>query len=144
MTEIFQDMNFVKVFVDDILIFSKASNEHENHIIQVLQRCEEKGISVNYDKSSFMKSEVTYLGKIINKEGIKADLGSLVKIEPFKEPKNKKQLMRILGTINWFRMHIPKLSQKLLPLTDKLKEGQTFTWRNEDTTCVVKITDEIK
>ncbi|KAF9760626.1 Retrovirus-related Pol polyprotein from transposon [Nosema granulosis] len=64
MNEKLADLNFVKVFVDDILIYSRSAEEHANHIEQVLKRLHNEGISINFDKSSFMKREVKYLGKI--------------------------------------------------------------------------------
>ncbi|MGL4850739.1 MAG: reverse transcriptase domain-containing protein [Clostridium sp.] len=144
MTDMFQDMPFVKVFVDDILIFSKTYFDHEEHIMKVLKRCKENDVSVNFDKSSFVKTEVKYLGKIINKDGIRADPSAAVTLENFGVPKTKKQIMRILGIINWFREHIPDLSRKIITLTNKLKENVKFSWTNEDTKCLENITHEIK
>ncbi|KAF9761084.1 Transposon Ty3-I Gag-Pol polyprotein [Nosema granulosis] len=55
MNEKLSDLNFVKVFVDDILIYSKTPETHLKHVDIVLSRLSEEGISINYEKSSFMK-----------------------------------------------------------------------------------------
>jgi putative transposase len=62
MTDIFSDLPFVKIFVDDILIFSRSEEEHYDHVLQVLQRCRDENLSINFEKSSFKKKEVNTLG----------------------------------------------------------------------------------
>ncbi|KAF9761644.1 Transposon Tf2-9 polyprotein [Nosema granulosis] len=138
------DLNFVKVFVDDILIYSKTPEEHSLHIEKVLQRLHTEGISINFDKSSFMKQEVKYLGKIINSEGIKPDISTIFKIENDLVPKNRKQLMKILGVLNWFRDHIPALSTRIATLTSKLNADSPFTWSHCDTDIVKDVINTIK
>ncbi|KAF9761847.1 Transposon Ty3-G Gag-Pol polyprotein [Nosema granulosis] len=116
MTNKLKEFNFVKIFLDDILIFSKTAEEHENHIEKVLKKLHEEGISVNYEKSSFMNKEVKYLGKIIDERGIRPDTTVLLNLDKLAVPRNRKGLMQLLGIINWFRDHVPGLSQRIAPL----------------------------
>ncbi|KAF9758242.1 Transposon Tf2-6 polyprotein, partial [Nosema granulosis] len=145
MTSKLQKFPFAKVFVDDILIFSKSYEEHKRHVIEVISHLHKEGISVNFDKSSFLKTEVNYLGKIIDKDGIRADLDSLIGISKFKTPKNKKDLTRLLGKLNWFRNHVPGLSSHLIDITAKLKnENKQFSWSQKDDEAVDNILKIIK
>ncbi|KAF9760579.1 Retrovirus-related Pol polyprotein from transposon 17.6 [Nosema granulosis] len=140
-----QQYPFAKVFVDDILIFSKTYEEHKQHVVTVIKHLLKEGISINSEKSSFLKSEVRYLGKIIDKDGIKSDLECLCGIVKFKTPRNKKDLMKLLGKINWFREHVPNLSNHLIRITDKLRnENNTFIWTKEDKQVMDKILKLIK
>ncbi|KAF9762014.1 Retrovirus-related Pol polyprotein from transposon [Nosema granulosis] len=100
MNEKLSNLNFVKVFVDDILIFSKSPEEHVEHIETVLSTLNREGVSINFEKSSFMKTEVKYLGKIINSEGIKPDISTIFKIENDLNQKNRKQLMKLFVVLN--------------------------------------------
>ncbi|MGL5708363.1 MAG: reverse transcriptase domain-containing protein, partial [Aeromonas sp.] len=139
MTHTFTDMKFVRVYLDDILIFSQSIEDHIIHVEAVINRLIENGISVNFEKSSFGKTEIRYLGQVISEEGIKADLSRVNTSLINSEPKTKKQLMSLIGYINWFRNYIPNLSSKISPITEKLKVGGTFKWKDAD----VKITEEI-
>ena len=69
---LFQDMPYVLVYIDDILVITKGS--YEQHLIavkNVLKILQEAGMQLNIDKSYFAKTEVEYLGYIINREGVK-------------------------------------------------------------------------
>lgn len=73
MLNIFEGLPYVKIFLDDILIHSNNRNDHESHVKHVLLKLKEIGASINFDKSCFFKTEVKYLGSIINEHGIKID-----------------------------------------------------------------------
>lgn len=144
MTEIFQDVEFVKIYLDDILVHSKCQTTHEEHLLKVYSILKDNNITVNIEKSSFFKDEVTYLGFKISKDGIKPDVTRVQNYE-YKPPKTHKQLQRILGLINWFRPFVNKLSTRISSIYNKLsvKENQ-FKWNGEDHTIIKEIFDEIK
>ncbi|KAF9761135.1 Transposon Tf2-9 polyprotein [Nosema granulosis] len=144
MNEKLSDLNFVKVFVDDILIYSQTPEEHLEHINAVLSRLSNEGISINFEKSSFMKSEVKYLGKIINSTGIKPDISTIFKIENDLNPRNRKQLMKLIGVLNWFMDHIPNLSTRIATITSKLSINIPFSWDKKDEKIVQNIIITIK
>ncbi|KAF9761109.1 Transposon Ty3-G Gag-Pol polyprotein [Nosema granulosis] len=100
MTNKLRDMPFVKIFVGDILVYSKTKEDHEKHLRLVLERLRDEDISVNFAKSSFRKREVRYLGKNINKNGIKPDISSLIKMEKIMVPRNHSGFMKLIGMIN--------------------------------------------
>ncbi|KAG0435920.1 Transposon Tf2-6 polyprotein, partial [Dictyocoela muelleri] len=143
MNKMLGDFEFVKIFLDDILIHSPDAETHENHLIQVLSKLKESNVSINFDKSRFFKTEVVYLGHKIDKNGTRADTSRLL---PFEKiiPKTKKQLQRLIGLLNWYRPYIKNLSNKILKLTDKLRGNKAFEWKNEDTDNLKKIYEEIK
>ena len=61
---------FVVVFIDDILIFSKTEKEHEQHLMMVLQTLRDNKFYAKLKKCEFWLSEVSFLGHIINEKGI--------------------------------------------------------------------------
>ncbi len=75
------ELEYCKIFVDDILIYSKNCNEHVRHVKNVMERLYKNGCKVNFEKSHFGESSVEYLGMRINKEGIFARHEKLEKIE---------------------------------------------------------------
>ena len=58
--------DFVVVFIDDILIFSKTEEEHEQHLRLVLQTLRDNKFYAKLKKCEFWLSEVSFLGHVIN------------------------------------------------------------------------------
>lgn len=76
MNDIFMDMldDFMTVFLDDILIFSKSTVEHELYVKRVLQCLQEAGLQASLKKYKFSVMKTKFLGFIISTEGIATDL----------------------------------------------------------------------
>jgi hypothetical protein len=64
---------FVVVFIDDILIYSKTEEEHEEHLRLVLQKLREHQLYAKFSKCDFWLKEVSFLGHIITDGGISVD-----------------------------------------------------------------------
>ena len=64
---------FVVIFIDDILIYSKNRFEHEQHLRTVLQTLKEKKLFAKLTKCEFWLDEVVFLGHVINRDGISID-----------------------------------------------------------------------
>lgn len=79
---------FVKVYLDDILIFSKNRADHLLHLRMVLQRLKEERLLVNLKKCNFMQKELVYLGFVISKEGLKMDPEKVQAIVEWPSPKS--------------------------------------------------------
>jgi hypothetical protein len=64
---------FVVVFIDDILIYSRSEEEHEEHLRLVLQKLREHRMYAKLSKCEFWLKKVTFLGHVISKGGISVD-----------------------------------------------------------------------
>ncbi len=120
--DILGDLENVKIFVDDILIYNSTDKEHYKTVKTVLTRLKEKGAKLNYTKSIFGVEEITFLGMKINSQGIEAETSNVKKHIEITPPRTVKQLQKLIGIINWYRKFIPNLSTKIASLTDKLKK----------------------
>ena len=61
------------VFIDDILIYSKTKEEHEEHLKIVLQELREHQLYAKFSKCDLFKDKIQYLGHVVTKEGIFVD-----------------------------------------------------------------------
>ena len=68
---------FVVIFIDDILVYSKDAQEHEQHLRIVLETLREKKLYAKLSKCDFWLKEVSFLGHIVSAEGIRVDLAKL-------------------------------------------------------------------
>jgi hypothetical protein len=64
---------FVMVFIDDILVYSKNEEKHEQHLRVILQRLRDHQLYAIFSKCAFWLNEVTFLGHVILAEGITVD-----------------------------------------------------------------------
>ena len=58
------------VFIDDILVYSKNAQEHEQHLRIVLETLREKKLYAKLSKCDFWLKEVLFLGHIVSVEVI--------------------------------------------------------------------------
>ena len=116
MCEVFQDLKFVRVYMDDIVVFSKTMEEHLNHLAQVFARLSKKKLKIKLQKCDFAKRAVRLLGHIISKEGINTDPAKIETITAYPRPQNISELRRFLGLASYYRRFIRCFADLARPL----------------------------
>jgi hypothetical protein len=79
---------FVLVFIDDILVYSKTEEEHEEHLRIVLQTLRKHKMYAKFDKCDFYQKKIQYLGHVISIEGIVVDPEKIKSIMEWPVPKD--------------------------------------------------------
>ena len=131
MRAILGDLEFVLIYLDDILILSKSPAEHIEHVKIVLQRIIDNHIRINLDKSYFGVLELKYLGFILNQKGIRANPEKVDAIYKMPIPGTQKDLRSQLCSISFFRRFIPNLASIVAPLNNMIGKNRIFTWNNK-------------
>ena len=79
---------FVVVFINDILIYSKTKEEHDEHLQIILQVLREHQLYAMFNKCEFYKDKIQYIGNVISEEGISVDLDKIKAIIDWHVPKD--------------------------------------------------------
>lgn len=119
---------FVIVFIDDILIYSKNKEDHDNHLRLVLQRLREKELYGKFKKCEFWLEQVSFLGHVINGDGIKVDLQKIEAVESWPRPKTVTEIRSFLGLAGYYRKFVKDFSKIALPLTELTRKKVPFEW----------------
>lgn len=73
MQQLLGHLTFIKIFLDDFLVFSATEDEHAKHLNAILDILVTNNISLSFEKSLFFQKSVTFLGHIISSDGICPD-----------------------------------------------------------------------
>ena len=68
---------FQIIFIDDILVYSRSSEEHDEHLRIVLQTLRKNRLYAKFKKCEFWLEQVAFLGHVISKKGISVDPGKI-------------------------------------------------------------------
>jgi hypothetical protein len=119
---------FVVVFIDDILIFSKNEEDHDEHLRVVLLKLRENQLFAKLSKYEFWLKEVSFLGHIISEGEISVDPSKVKDVLSWKTPQNVFDIRSFLGLVGYCRRFIKEFSKISKPMTELLTKGNTFEW----------------
>ena len=144
MNFMFHDLigRLVEIYIDDVMVKSKAIHDHVKDLREVLERARRYGLKMNPHKCAFGVSAGQFLGFIVHERGIEIGPRSIESIKKIQPPTSKKELQSLVGKINFIRRFISNLSGKINAFTPllRLKNDQPFRWAPEHQ----KVLDDIK
>jgi hypothetical protein len=88
---------FVVVFIDDILVYSRSEEEHEEHLRLALQKLQEHRLYAKLSKCEFWMKQVAFLGHIISKGGISMDPSKVQDLMSWDAPTSVSDIRSFLG-----------------------------------------------
>lgn len=140
--------NFIFFYLDDFLIFSASVEEHIQHVELLLQRLEKYGMFLHEEKCHFCLSEVNFLGYRVSGKGLLPMKDNVEAIRKLSAPTNLQEVRRVIGTINYYRNFIPKVSELLAPLNNLLKgdrrpKKRKITWTEEHQTALDQVKEAL-
>ena len=113
---------------DDILVYGRTENEHNENLLNVLRTLEEAGLTVNSDKCAFYKDEVVFFGLRFTKDGISPTDDRCKALREATPPGNVKELRSLLGMVQFSARFIKELAHITEPLWRLTKDGVKWTW----------------
>ncbi|XP_046560092.1 uncharacterized protein K02A2.6-like [Haliotis rubra] len=128
LTEALDGLPGVVCIADDVLIHGKDVNHHDENLKQFLTRCREKNIRLNPNKLELRLSEITFMGHVITKDGLKSDPEKVRAIHDMPVPSNTEELRRFLGLVNYLAKFLPNLTEVTTPMRNLTKKDVPWTW----------------
>jgi hypothetical protein len=119
---------FVVVFIDNILVYSKTEEEHDEHLRIVLQMLRKHKLYAKFDKCDFYEKEIQYLGHVISAEGISIDPEKIKAIMKWLAPKDVEDIRSFMGITRNYRRFIEGFFNIAYPITSLQKKGTNFNW----------------
>lgn len=130
MDEVCRGLEFVFVYIDDILVFSSTAQEHRSHLRQLFERLQQYGLVINPAKCELGRSQLSFLGHLIADKGISPLPLRVQAIAEFPPPADKKKLREFLGMFNFYHRFVPHCAGHLHPLHNLLASPK-YVWSPE-------------
>jgi len=108
--------SFVVVFIDDILVYSKTREGHEEHLRIVLHTLRDRQLYAKLSKREFWLAKVSFLGHVISQRGIAVDPSKIEVILEWESPKSVFEIRSFLGLTGYYQRFIEGFSKLALPL----------------------------
>lgn len=105
------------VFIDDILVYTKSEDEHEQHLHLVLEKLKEHQLYAKFNKCDFWLKEVMFLGHVITAKGVAVDPSNVEAVTKWSPPKTITQIISFLGLSSFYHRFIENLSRIAKPIT---------------------------
>ena len=138
------DLDFVFVYIDDILVASSSEAEHAAHLRTVFERLKKFQLRLNVSKCVLGSPEIEFLGYTVSSQGIRPTASKSEAILRFPKPKTVAELRRFLGMINFYRLSIPHAAPMQAPLNVYLRDSKKndkrpIAWSEEAESAFNKI-----
>jgi hypothetical protein len=119
---------FVIVFLDDILIYSRTWEEHREHVRTVLQLLRQHQLYAKASKCEFFRQKIGFLGHVVDTNGIHMEPDKVKAIQEWPVPRNVHDIRSFLGLAGYYRKFVRSFSRLSSPLSELLQKDKPFEW----------------
>nr|GEU32311.1 putative reverse transcriptase domain-containing protein [Tanacetum cinerariifolium] len=132
---------FVIVFIDDILIYSKNKEEHEEHLKLILELLKKEELYAKFSKCEFQIPKVQFLRHVNDRKGIHVDPAKIESIKDWASPKTLTEIRQFLGLAGYYRRFIEGFSNIAKSMTKLTQKNVKFD-RGEKEKVIFQLTKQ--
>ena len=132
-------------FLDDVLVFGKTLEEHNERLDMVLTAIEKAGLTLKGRKCFFAFQQLKFLGHIVDEFGLKPDPAKLQAILDYPNPTNQRQLRAMIGLFSFYRKFVEGFAAISSPLHALLKKDVDViqSWTEEHELAVATLKEKL-
>ena len=119
------------VYLDDIVVFSKTTEEHLERLVRILGRLQSAGLKLKPEKCCLMQRSVSFLGHVVSDQGIATDPEKTKMVTEWPVPNSVKEVRSFLGLTGYYRRFVKDYASIAAPLHFLTKKDQPFVWTEE-------------
>nr|GEZ61054.1 putative reverse transcriptase domain-containing protein [Tanacetum cinerariifolium] len=115
-------------FIDDILIYSRNEQKHEEHLKLILELLKKEKLYAKFSKCEFWIPRVQFLGHVIDSRGIHVDPAKIESVKDWASPKTPMEIHQFFGLAGYYRRFIEGFSKITKPMTKLTQKKVIFDW----------------
>ena len=125
-------MDYVFVYLDDILMASNSEEEHKVHIQEVFKWFPQHHLVLHLEKCTFFASSMDFMVQHVSMLGLHPLGARVATIQAHPKPNTKSQLISCLGMLNFYKRYLKETASNLKPLMDATRRaGTKLVWTKE-------------
>jgi hypothetical protein len=128
MDQVLEGADFLKCYIDDVLMHSKGLLQHLAHLEELFKRLHKVNMKIHPKKCEFVVTSVVYLGHKILPNGIMVHWAKVVAILEMPNPTNVHTLRSFIELCNYYKIYVQDFSTIAHPLYALLKKDVAWTW----------------
>ena len=130
-------------YLDDVACGSFDTRVHLQHLRAIFERLRGAGLRTQLSKCKFLEPRITYLGHVIDREGIHPTPEKIAALQNLRQPTNAKELRAFLGVINYYGKFVPNLQSHCIPLHQLVKKDVKWVWSREHEEVFSKLKQQL-
>ncbi|GBG61665.1 hypothetical protein CBR_g23181 [Chara braunii] len=119
--------------------YDKTLQHHQGHLKQVLKKLREANFKINAKKCDWAKTQVLYLGHVLDGDGVKPEDCKIAAIRDWPTPRTLTELRSFLGLANYYRKFVRNFSTIAAPLRRLLRKETIWKWDKDCTSAMKKL-----
>ena len=135
MNKVLKDLPSAITYLWDIIIYSKTTEEHLDHIQQVFHKFHDAELTIKLSMCHFFTKEIQYFGHVLRTTGIKPLPSKTVATKLMNPPKNSKQVIPFLELVSYNCKFNKNCAQITKPLTALTHHDAKFAWTSSHLTA---------
>jgi ribosomal protein S27AE len=124
---------------DDLIIHGKDDEDHDKHLIGVIEKLMEKGLTINLSKCLIRLPEVEFFGHNLSGRGIAPTQDRVKAVAEARKPNSVAEVRSFMGLVNFSGRFIQNLATLAEPLRKLTRQGETFRWGREQDVAFSKL-----